>query len=53
MTGTVPAETRAEAMDHVISRGLSPISVNEEKSAKAQVKVSTSTRVSQAAEVPA
>src|SRR3954470_19209778 len=47
MTGTIPAETRAEAMDHVLSRGLSPISVNEEKSAVA--KVSTSTRVSQKA----
>ncbi len=49
LNGTIPADTRAEAMDHVISRGLSPISVNEEKSAAAAVKVSTSTRVSQAA----
>src|SRR5438477_3163092 len=48
LNGTIPADTRAEAMDHVINRGLSPISVNEEKVAAA-VKVSTSTRVSQAA----
>lgn len=48
LNGTIPADTRAEAMDHVISRGLSPISVNEEKAAAA-VKVSTSTRVSQSA----
>src|SRR6185436_991823 len=47
LTGTVPADTRAEAMDHVIGRGLSPISVDEEKAAVA--KVSTSTRVSQSA----
>src|SRR5256885_7111561 len=47
LNGTIPADTRAQAMDHVISRGLSPISVNEEKAAAA-VKVSTSTRVSQA-----
>jgi type IV pilus assembly protein PilC len=48
LTGTIPADTRAEAMDHVIGRGLSPISVNEEKSAVAVAKVSTTTRVSQA-----
>ena len=49
LTGTIPADNRAEAMDHVISRGLSPIEVNEEKTAAAMVKVSTSTRVSQSA----
>ena len=50
MTGTVPADTRAEAMDNVIRRGLSPISVSEEKSAAARAqKASTSTKVPQSA----
>src|SRR5581483_10030987 len=48
-TGTIPADTRAEAMDHVIRRGLSPIKVDEQKTAAQQMKHSTSTRVSQAA----
>ena len=49
LTGTIPADTRAEAMDHVIRRGLSPIKVDEEKGSARQVKQSTSTRVSQSA----
>jgi type II secretory pathway component PulF len=48
MTGTIPADNRAEAMDHVIRRGLSPIKVDEQKSA-AVTKQSTSTRVPKAA----
>jgi type II secretory pathway component PulF len=32
-SGTVPAESRASAMDEVLLRGLSPISVEEQKSA--------------------
>jgi type II secretory pathway component PulF len=49
LSGTIPADTRAEAMDHVISRGLSPIKVDEEKGSAREVKQSTSTRVSQSA----
>src|SRR3954468_22423303 len=49
MTGTIPADTRAEAMDHVVSRGLSPIKVDEQKTAQQLMKHSTSTRVSQSA----
>ena len=49
MTGTIPADTRAEAMDHVVRRGLSPIKVDEQKTAAQSAKQSTSTRVSQAA----
>src|SRR3954469_13263536 len=48
-TGTIPADTRAEAMDHVIGRGLSPIKVDEQKTAQQLMKKSTSTRVTQAA----
>jgi type II secretory pathway component PulF len=51
-TGTLPAESRTSAMDEVLLRGLSPISVEEQKSANGQsvFKASpTSTRVSQAA----
>src|ERR1700733_11817196 len=48
-TGTIPAESRAEAMDHVINRGLSPIKVDEQKTAQQLMKHSTSTRVSQSA----
>jgi type II secretory pathway component PulF len=52
--GTVPAESRGAALDHVIGRGLSPVSVKEEISAasaaaKAQKAANTSTKVSQAA----
>jgi type II secretory pathway component PulF len=32
-TGTVPAETRAAAMDEVVGRGLAPIAVEEQRSA--------------------
>ena len=42
MTGTIPADTRAQAMDHVISRGLSPIKVDEQKTAQQLMKKSTS-----------
>jgi type II secretory pathway component PulF len=49
MTGTIPADTRAEAMDHVIKRGLSPIKLDEQKTAAQSAKQSTSTRVSQSA----
>src|SRR4051812_46599419 len=50
LTGTVPAETRASALDQVISRGLSPIEVNEQRNAEQKAAVqSTSTRVTQAA----
>lgn len=49
LTGTIPADTRAEAMDHVIGRGLSPIKVDEQKTAQQLMKKSASTRVSQAA----
>jgi type II secretory pathway component PulF len=51
-TGTLPAESRTSAMDEVMLRGLTPISVEEQKSANGQslFKASpTSTRVSQAA----
>src|SRR5690242_6776290 len=55
MTGTVPADTRAAAMDHVIGQGLSPVSIEEAKSsaaaaaaATAEVR-STSTRVPKSA----
>src|SRR2546423_15699998 len=50
--GTLPADSRNPALDQVINRGLSPISVKEEASAatvaKAQ-KTSVSTKVSQSA----
>ena len=35
MTGTIPADSRAAAMDEVISKGLSPISIEERRSAAA------------------
>src|SRR3954471_1330653 len=51
--GTVPADSRGAALDQVIGRGLSPVSVKEEASAasaaKAAEKVSVSTKVSQSA----
>lgn len=34
-TGTVPAETRAAAMDHVLGQGLSPVSIEESRAAGA------------------
>ncbi|HEY7087378.1 MAG TPA: type II secretion system F family protein [Tepidisphaeraceae bacterium] len=53
-TGTVPAQTRTAAMDEVLMRGLSPISVEEQKQANGQgglfsKSASTSTRVPQSA----
>lgn len=50
-TGTVPADTRAAAMDRVLSDGLSPISLEEQRSAAqdAAQQASTSTRVPQSA----
>jgi type II secretory pathway component PulF len=42
-TGTVPAESRASAMDEVLLRGLSPISVEEQKSANGSSIFKTST----------
>src|ERR1051325_5211258 len=53
--GTLPADSRGAALDQVIGRGLSPVSVKEEVSAasaaaaKAAQKVSTSTKVSASA----
>jgi type II secretory pathway component PulF len=46
-TGTIPADTKAAAMDQVISQGLSPVSIVENKSAAAVTAEnrSTSTRV--------
>jgi type II secretory pathway component PulF len=34
-TGTIPADTRAAAMDQVLARGLSPISIDEQKNGAA------------------
>src|SRR4051812_16037277 len=52
--GTLPADSRGAALDQVIGRGLSPVSVKEEASAAsaakaAAAKVSTSTKVSASA----
>src|SRR4051812_11393229 len=53
MTGTIPADTRAAAMDQVMGRGLSPIKVDEQRTAGASggaaPKRSASTRVPQSA----
>jgi type II secretory pathway component PulF len=51
LTGTVPAESREAAMDQVVGQGLSPVSMDEQKSAAAVTAESrsTSTRVSQSA----
>lgn len=53
LTGTVPAENRAQAMDQVIGQGLSPVTIEEQKSAAAFAGAgdsrSTSTRVPQTA----
>lgn len=52
LTGTIPADSRAAAMDHVISQGLAPVSIEESGAAKvvtAEVKASTSLKVPQAA----
>jgi len=32
--GTIPAESRAEAMDHVISKGLAPVALEEQRNGK-------------------
>src|SRR2546429_9358184 len=59
-SGTIPADTRAAALDLVMSRGLSPIAVNEQNgkgngnghaaaAAATSTKLSTSTRVPQSA----
>src|SRR6266566_6815356 len=53
MSGTIPADPRAAAMDHVIGQGLSPVSIEEAKSSAAAAAAaavtaevrSTSTRV--------
>src|SRR5947208_1198720 len=47
LTGTVPAESRAAALDQVMGRGLSPIAVDEQRAAAGTPKKSTSTRVPQ------
>lgn len=36
-TGTVPADSRAAAMDAVVGRGLSPVSIEEQRNGKAAV----------------
>jgi general secretion pathway protein F len=48
-TGTLPADSRAAAMDQVLGQGLSPISIQEEVSEKKAEERSTSTRVPQSA----
>src|SRR5215212_4450804 len=50
-TGTVPADSKSAAMDQVISQGLSPVSITENKSAATVTAEnrSTSTRVPQSA----
>ena len=47
MSGTVPADTRSAAMDVVLGRGLSPVSIEEQRngSAKAQADGKTFSRV--------
>src|SRR5689334_6087076 len=47
MTGTIPADTRAAAMDLVVGRGLSPVSIEEQRngSAKTQAATKVPTRV--------
>jgi len=52
MAGTLPADSRSTALDLVINRGLSPISVKEEASAATRAKAektTVSTKVSQSA----
>ena len=48
LNGTVPAESRAAALDQMISQGLSPVSVDEQGNGARVAAPSTSTRVSQA-----
>ncbi|HYO09335.1 MAG TPA: type II secretion system F family protein [Tepidisphaeraceae bacterium] len=51
LSGTVPADTRAAAMDQVLGRGLSPVSIEEQRAAGAarESKKPPSTRVPQRA----
>src|SRR5687767_11925162 len=52
MTGSLPADSRGAALDHVINRGLSPVSVQEDAGAATVPKTeprSTSTKVNKAA----
>ena len=53
MTGTIPAENRAAAMDQVIQQGLAPVSIEEsglgKTAATPEVKASTSIKVPQSA----
>src|SRR6188508_2812125 len=51
LSGTVPADNRAAAMDQVLGRGLSPVSLEEQRAPGAEVAVTKtpSTRVPQAA----
>src|SRR3954453_13515794 len=51
-TGTIPADTRAAAMDQVIGRGLSPVAIEEQRAAGGEQRTSSkapSTRVPQRA----
>src|SRR3954451_15427844 len=36
LNGTIPAESRTEAMDHVIGKGLSPLAIEEQRNGKAR-----------------
>lgn len=49
-TGTIPADSRTAALDQVISKGLSPISMEEQRTeaAKRAAPVTAATRISQA-----
>jgi type II secretory pathway component PulF len=51
LTGTIPADNRAAAMDHVISQGLAPVSIEESGSGKVavtpEVKASATVKVPQ------
>jgi type II secretory pathway component PulF len=52
LSGTVTADTRAAAMDHVLEQGLSPVSIEEQRSSAAHAsggRKSPSTRVPQSA----
>src|SRR5437868_1979465 len=44
--GTIPADTKIAAMDHVIGQGLSPVTMVENAGAAGAMAHSTSTRVS-------
>ncbi|GMV95854.1 MAG: pilus assembly protein PilC [Phycisphaerae bacterium] len=50
LTGSIPADSRAAALDQVLAQGLSPLAVEEQKAgAAAEEPASTSTRVPQSA----